>query len=137
MAEMIKIPPDVLEFRVSRSSGPGGQNVNKTDTRVEAMLHLPTAAFLTEEQRQTILAKLAKRISKEGYVSVTCQRTRSQLTNKDTAIANLQALLNKALEVEKPRKPPLIPRIVKEKRIQSKKVNSLKKQSRTNWKKLL
>lgn len=111
--------------------------MNKTDTRVEAMLHLPTAAFLTEEQRQTILAKLAKRISKEGYVSVTCQRTRSQLTNKDTAIANLQALLNKALEVEKPRKPPLIPRIVKEKRIQSKKVNSLKKQSRTNWKKLL
>lgn len=137
MAQIVHIPIEDLEFRVSRSSGPGGQHVNKTDSRVEAMLHVGRARFLTDEQKETILLKLGKRISKEGYLSVTCQQTRSQPTNKEKAITNLEALLNKALEVEKPRKPTKVPRIVQEKRIKAKKIRSLKKESRSNWKNLL
>ncbi|CAN5139592.1 alternative ribosome rescue aminoacyl-tRNA hydrolase ArfB [soil metagenome] len=135
MAELVKIPIEALAFRVSRSSGPGGQNVNKTDSRVEAMVHVASANFLTDEQKQLVMEKLSKRISKEGYLSVACQQSRSQLANKETAIANLEALINKSLQVDKPRKPTKIPRIVQEKRIKRKKENSAKKQLRSNWKK--
>jgi ribosome-associated protein len=137
MPEKINIPAEKLSFRVSRSSGPGGQHVNKTDTKVEAVLHIASADFLTEEQRAKIQDKLKTRINKEGQLCVVCQQTRSQLTNKEKAINKLKALLNKALEVEKPRKPTKIPKAVKEERIKVKRIRAEKLKGKTEWKKLL
>lgn len=136
MSIIITVPIEALGFRVSRSSGPGGQHVNKTDTKVEAMLHIASADFLTEEQRTKILEKLAGRINKDGYLSTTCQQTRSQITNKEKAVAKLEALINKVLQEDKPRKPTKIPRAVKEKRIKAKRIRSEKIKGRTDWKKL-
>lgn len=126
----ISIPVELLEFRVSRSSGPGGQHVNKTDTKVEALLHIANATCFTDEQRERLLLKLANRINKDGYLSVTCQQTRSQLTNKEKAIDKLNQLINKALAEDKPRKPTKVPKAVIEKRIKNKKLTSEKKQNR-------
>lgn len=137
MKEPITIPFELLEFRVSRSSGPGGQHVNKTDTRVEALLAIDHADFLDEGQKERVKQKLAKRISKEGYLAVVCQATRSQITNKERAIAKMTELINKAVEEEKPRKPTSIPKAVQEKRLKTKKEQSQKKQSRGDWKKLI
>ncbi len=134
MNDSVTIPLEMLEFRVSRSSGPGGQHVNKTDSKVEAMLHIGNASFLSDEQRIRVQEQLAKRINKDGYLSVTCQQTRSQLTNKEIAIEKLQALVSKALIKEKPRKPTKVPNAVKVKRLKAKKINAEKKQARSNWK---
>ncbi len=111
--------------------------MNKTDTRVEALLHVESSPALTDEQKLRVQATLAKRINKEGYLAVVCQQTRSQLTNKEKAVAKLTELVNKALEEDKPRKPTKMPKAVKEKRIKDKKERGQKKQSRTDWKKLL
>lgn len=137
MPEIINIPIEKLSFRVSRSSGPGGQHVNKTDTKVEAVLHVASADFLNEEQRAKIQDKLKNRINKEGQLCVVCQQTRSQITNKEKAINKLKGLINKALEVEKPRKPTKIPKAVKEERIKVKRIRSEKLKGKTEWKKLL
>lgn len=130
MEHQLTIPAELLEFRVSRSSGPGGQHVNKTDSKVEAMLNIPLAPCFTDEQRARLMLKLGNRINKDGYLSVTCQQTRSQLTNKEKAIDKLTALVNKALAEDKPRKPTKVPKAVKEKRIKAKKITSEKKQNR-------
>lgn len=130
MNPSISIPIDLLEFRVSRSSGPGGQHVNKTDTKVEVLLHITNATCFSDEQKERLQLKLGNRINKDGFVSVTCQQTRSQLTNKEKAIAKLNQLINKALEVEKPRKPTKVPKAVQEKRFKTKKLTSEKKQNR-------
>lgn len=137
MGQTVFIPLDAIEIRVSRSSGPGGQHVNKTDTRVEALVNVDSAAFLSDDQKELIKNKLASRISKAGYLAVTCQQTRSQLTNKEIAITKLQVLLNKGLQIEKPRKVPKIPKAVKEQRMKDKREHSEKKKERSNWKKLL
>lgn len=137
MEPLIDIPHDEFLFRVSRSSGPGGQHVNKTDSKVEVMWHVESSTTLTDEQKQRVATKLANRINKEGYLGTTCQQTRSQLANKEKAIAKLQAMINKTLAQDKPRKPTKVPRAVKEKRIKAKKVIALKKQARSDWKKLL
>ncbi len=137
MSAPIIIPIELLEFRVSRSSGPGGQHVNKTDTKVEALLHIASAPCFTEVQCARILQKLANKINKDGNLSVTCQQTRSQLTNKEKAVKKLNELINKALAEEKPRKPTKIPKAVNEKRIKAKKITGEKKLNRQDWKKLL
>lgn len=124
------VPFELFEFRVSRSSGPGGQHVNKTDSKVEALLHIGNATCFSNEQRDRLLLKLANRINKEGYLSVTCQQTRSQITNKEKAIEKLNQLVNKALAQDKPRKPTKVPKAVIEKRIKAKKLTSEKKQNR-------
>jgi ribosome-associated protein len=133
MEPPIDITLDELLFRVSRSSGPGGQHVNKTDTKVEVLWHVGNTLCLNDDQKQRIAAKLANRINKEGYLGTTCQQTRSQLTNKEKAIAKLRAMVSKALEEEKPRKPTKVSKAVKEKRIKAKKVTALKKQARNDW----
>ena len=119
-------------FFSSRSSGPGGQNVNKVNTRIELRFDLLNSKILTESEKAVIAVKLKKRITSEGFIIVTSQSERSQLGNKKKAIEKLYALLSKALEVKTPRKSTSPTRASIKRRIESKKKKSVIKKLR--WK---
>ena len=83
-----------LKFRTSRSSGSGGQNVNKVETRVEALFEVETSEALDEEEKATLRQKLANKISKEGLLSTSSQESRTQQSNRDKAIKKILQLLS-------------------------------------------
>lgn len=117
-------------FKTSRSGGKGGQNVNKVSSKVELIFNVANSVYLSEEQKELIAAKLATRLDSEGNLHVVSQEDRSQLLNKQRTILKLEALLIKALIVEKKRKPTKIPKSVKEKRFQNKLIISSRKETR-------
>jgi ribosome-associated protein len=117
-------------FKTSRSGGKGGQNVNKVSSKVELIFNVASSAHFTEEQKELINAKLATRLDSEGNLHIVSQEDRSQLLNKQRTILKLEALLIKALHVEKKRKPTKIPKSVKEKRLQNKLMISSRKETR-------
>lgn len=119
-----------LQVQTSRSSGPGGQNVNKVESRVELRFHVPTSYLLTDEQKQTIQEKLAGQLTTEGYLLVTAQESRSQLRNKEIALQKLHELLRQALHRPKPRRPTRPSRGAVRKRLEEKKRHSEKKANR-------
>ncbi len=119
-----------IVFKTSRSSGSGGQHVNKVATKVELLFDLWAADALTQKEKQRIQEKLAARISQEGILRVVCQSTRSQLKNKRIAIEKFLDLLEKALIIPKKRKKAKIPKKIKEARLKSKKRQSEKKATR-------
>jgi len=92
-----------MTFRTSRSSGKGGQNVNKVETRVEAMLNVTESNALTDAEKQLLMVRLRNRISKEGILAVDCQESRSQVRNKQLAVEMLLKLVHRALTVKKRR----------------------------------
>ncbi len=96
-----------LSFATSRSSGPGGQNVNKVNTKVELRFLLAQSKVLTEEQIQILTIKLESQLTSDGELLVISQATRSQLKNKEDAIEKFIELLEKAL---KPRRKRLATR---------------------------
>ena len=119
-----------LKFSFSRSRGPGGQNVNKVNTKVELRFDVANSLFLTDNQKEILLEKLAKQISLEGSLIVVSQATRSQLQNKEDAIRKFYELINKALKPVKKRKPKTISKAAKESRLKEKKENAEKKERR-------
>lgn len=121
---------DYLTFKTSRSGGKGGQHVNKVSSKVEVVLHIPSAAFLSDEARALLMTRLAHRLDTNGNLHVIAQEDRSQLVNKETAVEKLLAILEKALKVDKPRKPTKIPRSVNRKRLENKHSTALKKEMR-------
>jgi protein subunit release factor B len=92
-----------LEFRTSRSSGPGGQGVNKTETRVEAIWNIDRSNFFSTEQKDKIRIKLANRINQADELVVVASDHRSQLANKQLAINRIHSLIQDALKVHRPR----------------------------------
>ncbi|NJB81902.1 alternative ribosome rescue aminoacyl-tRNA hydrolase ArfB [Wenyingzhuangia aestuarii] len=86
-----------LTFKASRSSGAGGQHVNKTSSRVEAFFDLSTTQALTQREKEMILLKLKNRISKEQTLSLSCEETRSQHRNKELVTERLIALLKASI----------------------------------------
>lgn len=86
-----------LTFRTSRSSGAGGQHVNKTETKVECLFDVMSSAGLNDAEKGIVFEKLAARISDGGILAVTSQKERSQLSNKEHTIERLHGLLTKAL----------------------------------------
>lgn len=119
-----------LVFKTSRSSGSGGQHVNKVSTKVEVHFHINNSDGLDEDEKSRILSKLKNRITNAGTLIVTCRETRSQFKNKELAINKLFKLLNKGLYVKPIRKIRKMPKSLKEKRLKDKKALSEKKQMR-------
>lgn len=117
-------------FTASRSSGPGGQHVNKVSTKIELRFNVKESAFLTAEEKEIILSKLANKINSESELILVAQSDRSQLKNKENAIEKFYALLAKALTPVKKRKPTKPSRAAREKRLEEKRIRSEKKERR-------
>jgi ribosome-associated protein len=92
-----------ISFRTSRSSGAGGQHVNKTETKVEVLFDVMASDGLSEEEKSLVMQRLIHRITEEGLLIYKSQKFRSQVENKEQAIQNLYQHLLKALAPVKPR----------------------------------
>lgn len=119
-----------LSFKAVRSSGPGGQHVNKTASKVEVTFNVETSAALSEVEKERLRSKLASRITSEGNIVLQCGETRSQHHNKTLVIERLVALLQQNLKVAKPRKKTKPSKGSTERRLKSKKEQAFKKSSR-------
>ena len=119
-----------LEFRFTRSTGPGGQNVNKVASRVELLFNVRASASLNEIEKGRIFAALGSRIDSEGILHVSSQESRSQWKNRDIAIAKLTDLLHDALRVRKKRIATKPSSGSREARVKTKKTHSAKKKLR-------
>jgi ribosome-associated protein len=119
-----------LNFSVSRSSGPGGQSVNKVNSKVTLKFDVMKSLVLTGEEKEVILKKLAIKLTTEGVLVLTAQENRSQLANKESVMLKFEKLLVKAFEKSKTRKPTKPTKGAVQKRIKNKKQQSEKKQWR-------
>ena len=130
--ESLSIPRTELDVRVSRSSGAGGQHVNKTSSRVEIFWNIVGSRAVSEEQRARLQEKLASRLTTEGSIRVVASDMRSQSRNRELAEERLAELVRRALIVPRKRKATRPTRAAKEARLDSKKRHSTKKRDRRN-----
>ena len=117
---------------MSRSSGPGGQNVNKVSSKVELRFNIVDSQLLTEIEKEMIFLNLTNKINSEGELSIVSQTERSQLQNKEITIEKFYKLIGKALaplKVRKATKPTFTSKV---NRLESKRINSRKKSFRKN-----
>jgi ribosome-associated protein len=128
--DSLSIPRSELDVRVSRSSGAGGQHVNKTSSRVEIFWNIPSSRALSDEQRARLLDKLSSKLTSDGSIRVVASDMRSQSRNRDLAEERLSELVRRALMVPRKRKPTKPTRAAKEARLESKKRHSNKKRTR-------
>lgn len=124
------INEDELVFKVSRSSGPGGQNVNKVNTRVTLFFDVANCGSLSDWQKQRILTRLATRADKNGVLRVVSQKFRTQGANRRVAVERLQELLAGALKTRPIRKKTKVSYAAKQRRLEEKRQRSRLKQQR-------
>jgi ribosome-associated protein len=126
----LRLPQAEVRYRTTRSSGPGGQHVNKTETQVELLFDVAHSPSLTAAQRQRILSQLKNLIDQDGVLHLTAQSERSQLRNREIVTARFQAVLAAALRVPKKRRPTKPSAASKARRIEGKKRRGQIKQLR-------
>jgi ribosome-associated protein len=124
------VPSSELTVRFSRSGGPGGQNVNKVETKVELLFDVVHSAGLSDDQKQLILVREKNRIDSDGILRVTAQESRSQFENRETAIGKFISILAGALAKRKKREKTRASRASREKRIEGKKLRGKTKKMR-------
>jgi len=130
-----RIPASELEMITSRSSGPGGQNVNKVNTKVEIRFNVKDSPFLSDAEKDLIFSRLKNRISASGIISVRSQSGRSQARNRELASERLFAILAESLSTEPERIPSRPTRSSVEKRLGEKRKRAdLKKTRKTSRK---
>jgi ribosome-associated protein len=130
ITDNIFIQDDELLFRASRSSGPGGQNVNKVNTRITLFFDVANCPSFSDVQKRRILSRLATRADKNGLVRVISQRFRTQNANRRAAVERLQQLLADALKTKPVRKKTRAPYAAKQRRLEQKRRQSILKRQR-------
>ncbi|WP_209391285.1 alternative ribosome rescue aminoacyl-tRNA hydrolase ArfB [Chryseobacterium sp. RR2-3-20] len=119
-----------LSYKTSRSSGSGGQNVNKVETSVTVMWKVEESVVFTDVEKERIFFKLKNRINAEGILQMTVSESRTQLQNKKIAAEKIQEMVNQALIIPKKRIATKPSKAKIEKRLESKKKISEKKENR-------
>ena len=119
-----------LTFKAIRSSGSGGQHVNKVSSKVELTFNLSESLLFDDDQKERLLSKLQHRLTKEGVLILQCGESRSQHKNKEIIIKRFLVLIKDTLKVPKKRKPTKVPKSVIKKRLKSKRKQSEKKVNR-------
>jgi ribosome-associated protein len=136
MASTRTLTPDFLigelEFSTSRSSGPGGQNVNKVNTKVTLRWNVKDSGLLTPDEKELLLQKLTARLTTDGTLLINAQEKRSQLQNKEETLSKLEQLLKQALTKKKKRKATKPSKSAVQSRLHKKKKHADKKKWRQN-----
>lgn len=127
----LSLPDEEVRFTFSRASGPGGQNVNKVNSKATLWFDVGNSPSLSDCQKNLIQHRLANRITREGVLQVVSMQHRTQLANREEALRRFVELLASSLIVRPRRKKTRISAGVKERRLQAKKRRSLLKSSRT------
>ena len=127
----LNIPLSELSFSFSRSSGPGGQNVNKVNTRVTLAFDVVNSSSINERQRQLISSRLAPRINKNGVLRIAADSCRTQAGNRQEVIQRFVGLLRQALHRQRPRRKTRVPKRARERRLSAKKNRGRLKQLRS------
>ena len=126
----VTIDANELEFEYARSSGPGGQNVNKVETKATLRFSLAQNSSLTEEQKDLIRLRMPGRITKKDILRVMCQRHRTREANRKECLERFASILADALTEDPERRPTRVPRKTKRRRLEDKKRRGLLKASR-------
>jgi ribosome-associated protein len=133
VTEAVSLAPQELRFRFSRSGGPGGQNVNTRDTRVELVFDLAGSPSLDPGQRTRAMERLRSQLDAEGRLRLVVVEERSQAQNRELAIRRLQSLLAEALRPDPPpRRPTRRTRSADEARLASKRARARLKRDRAS-----
>ncbi len=127
----LTIPLSEVRFRTSRSGGPGGQNVNKVESKVELLFDVAASMSLTEGQRARLFSSLGRRIDTDGIFHLSSQVSRSQRENKEAVLAEFERLVKLAFRPRKKRMKTNPTRASKEKRLRGKKIRAEKKKYRS------
>jgi len=131
VTDALSIPVSELRYQFSRSGGPGGQHVNRTETQVELTFDVEGSATLDDSQRARVLDKLASVIDGRGVLHLSCQTSRSQARNRAEVTERFQRLLQKALHVPKRRRATRPSRAAVERRLEEKRrAGTLKRERR-------
>ena len=119
-----------LSFKAIRSSGAGGQHVNKVSSKIELTFDLDNSLAFTEDEKQLLFQKLSNKLTKDNILILQCDESRSQHRNKEIIIKRITSILEAALEVQKPRKATKPTKSSVKKRLNNKKSHSQKKLNR-------
>lgn len=119
-----------LTFKAVRSSGAGGQHVNKVSSKVELSFNLPVSEGLSDMEKERLQSKLSSRLTNEGVLILQCDEARSQHKNKELVVKRFFDILKKGLEVPKKRRPTKPTKSAVEKRLKLKKMSAERKASR-------
>ena len=119
-----------LDLKAVRSSGPGGQHVNKVSTKIELSFDLPASQALSEEEKAMLLESLETRLTKDGRLILQCDESRNQHRNKEIVIKRFKQIIEEGLKKPKKRKKTKVPEKAIKKRLEEKKRQSTKKETR-------